>query len=152
MPKPDYDRTVEALPQPHVEVETAPKRMLPGGRNKVERLSAQTRGLAEDMKSWVELRIKLLQAEIQDRIQSKVNESIIKIAPALAAALTGLFALVTIALFLGWWLGHPAWGYLVVTALLALATGGLLARKKRFEAEQKTVTDRSENGAAGRTS
>lgn len=121
--------------------------MLPSGRNKVERLGAQTRALAEDVTSWVELRIKLMQAEIQEKIQSKVNESIIKIAPIVVGALTGLFALVTIALFLGWWLGHPAWGYLIVTALLALVTGGLLARKKRFEREQKTASE-STNGSA----
>lgn len=128
---------MEALPQHSINVEAHPERMLPSGHNKVERIGSQTRGLAEDVKSWVELRVKLMQAEIQEKVQSKINESIIKIAPVIAGALAGLFALVTIALFLGWWLGHPAWGYLIVTVVLLLVTGVLLARKNRYEEKQK---------------
>ncbi len=139
---------MEALPQRPVEGETPSDHLLPGGRNRVARISAQTRGLFEDFTSWVELRMKLLQAEIQDKIQSKVHESVIKVAPFAAAAITGLFGLVTSALFLGWWLGHPAWGFLIVTTILCLVTGALLARKRRFEKEQRSIAASSTNGAA----
>lgn len=127
---------MEALPERRREV-APPDRQLPSGRNKVERISDQTKGLFDDFTSWVELRLKLFQAEIQEKVESKVNETVIKVAPFVAAAIGGFFALVTLALFLGWWLGHPAWGFLCVTLLFALITGVLLARKKRLEKRQE---------------
>ncbi len=137
-----------------LEVEPPSRRLLPSGQNKVERISSQTKGLFSDFSSWLELRLKLFQVELQDKIQAKVNESVIKVAPFAAGAIAGMFALVTIALFIGWWLGHPAWGFLVVTAILLLITGILLAKKKRFEKEKRIEAARehaakSSNGAPG---
>lgn len=126
---------MEALPQRTQEV-APPERQLPSNRNKVERIGDQTKGLFDDFTSWVELRLKLFQAEVQEKVESKVNESVIKIAPFVAAAIGGFFALVTLALFLGWWLGHPAWGFLCVTVLFVILTGALMARKKRLEKQQ----------------
>ncbi len=123
---------MEALPE-HTRQAAQPDRQLPSGRNKVERISEQTKGLFADFTSWVELRLKLFQAEIQEKIESKVNQAVVKIAPFVAGAIAGFFALVTLALFLGWWLGHPAWGFLSVTLLFAVITGALQVRKKRLE-------------------
>ena len=125
---------MEALPQSK---EAPPERRLPSGRNKVERLGEQTKGLFDDFKSWVELRLKLFQAEIQEKVEKKVNAAIIKVAPFVAAAIAGFFAIVTLALFLGWWLGHPAWGFLCVTLMFVLLTGVLLVRKTRLEKSQE---------------
>jgi hypothetical protein len=116
-------------------------RLLKSSQNKVERISAETRGIFGDFSSWVELRLKLFQVEIQERIQTKVNETIIKVAPVAAGAITGFFGLITLALFLGWWLGHPAWGFLIVTVMLALVTGVLLARKKRMDMDKNAHSD-----------
>lgn len=135
---------METLPERSQTVETRPERQLPSGKNKVERLSSQTKGLFDDFTSWVELRLKLFQMEIQEKVQAKVNEAIIKIAPLVVGALAGLFALVTVALFVGWWLGHPAWGFLSVTLLLGLVTGGLFAKKKQLDKEDSQA---SSNGA-----
>ena len=149
---------MEALPEPRT-TPAPPERRLPSGKNKVERISAQTKGLFDDFTTWVELRLKLFQAEVQEKVETKVNEAIIKIAPFVAAAIGGFFALVTLALFLGWWLGHPAWGFLCVTLLFAVITGILLMRKKRLDKEKQDDTDEarsrppsSTNGAAGRIS
>jgi len=149
---------METTPQRHPaikteDMDTPPARLLPSGRNKVERISTQTRGIFGDVSSWVELRLKLFQVEIQERVQEKLNETVIKIAPVAAGAIAGLFALVTLALFVGWWLGHPAWGFLVVTVLLGLITAVLLARKKRFEKDRQfeaatQATVLSSNGAS----
>lgn len=153
-------KDIERLPQrkdgtdAH-EVEASQRRLLPSGQNKVERISSQTKGLFGDFSSWVELRLKLFQIELQEKVQAKVDESVIKIAPIIAGAIAGMFALVTIALFLGWWLGHPAWGFLVVTAILLLITAVLFARKKRLDREKRIEAAReqaaksSSNGAAG---
>ncbi len=125
---------MEALPR---RKEAPPERQLPSGRNKVERISEQTKGLFEDFTSWVELRLKLFQAEVQEKVEKKVNAAIIKISPFVAAAIAGFFALITLALFIGWWLGHPAWGFLCITLIFVLLTAVLLVRKNRLEKNQE---------------
>lgn len=111
--------------------------------NKVRRIGQQTRGLFDDFSSWVELRLRLFQLDVQDRVQKKVDEAFrtaaIKGAPIIVGLLTGLFALVTAALFIGWALGHPAWGFLVVTGLLGLITAGMFARSRRLDRERAEV-------------
>lgn len=142
---------MEAFPErsPTHRGQIPPDRQLPSSKNKVERIGRQTKGLFEDFTQWVELRLRLFQLDVQDKIQKKANEAIIKIAPFVVGALGGLFLLVTAALFIGWWLGHPAWGFLVVTGLLFLVAGVLYARSKRLDAEKDHDVDWSRsNGAA----
>lgn len=117
-------------------------------KNKVQRIGSQTRGLFEDFTSWVELRLRLFQVDVQDRIRKKVDEAIIKAAPVAVGLLGGFFALVTAALFIGWALGHPAWGFLIVTGLLFLTTGALYARSRRLADKREVeITGTSTNGA-----
>lgn len=125
---------MEALPE---RKEARLDRRLPSGRNKVERISEHTKGLFDDFTSWVELRLKLFQAEVQEKVEKKVNAAVIKVAPFVAGAVAGFFALITLALFLGWWLGHPAWGFLCVTLMFVLLSGVLLVRKNRLEKSQE---------------
>lgn len=108
-------------------------------KNKVQRIGGQTRGLFEDFTSWIELRMRLFQLDVQERIQKKVDEAILKAAPVVTGVLAGLFALVTAALFVGWALGHPAWGFLVVTGLLLLITAILHARARRISSRNREV-------------
>lgn len=112
-------------------------------------MGSQTRGLFDDFTSWVELRLRLFQLDVQERIQKKVDEAVIKAAPVVVGVLSGFFALVTAALFIGWALGHPAWGFLVVTGVLLLITGVLFARSRRLRSEGREVdiTASSTNGA-----
>lgn len=97
-----------------------PERQLPSGRNKLTRVTQHTRGLVEDLMSWVELRIQLAQIEVEERIEAKANQLALNAVLGVVAGLAGLFALLTLAFALGAWLGHPAWGFLIVTALLGL--------------------------------
>lgn len=142
---------MEATPQPSTSSPSAGPPAADSGaaKNKVQRIGNQTRGLFEDFTSWVELRLRLFQLEVQERIQKKVDEAIIKVAPVVVGALAGLFALVTAALFVGWALGHPAWGFLVITGLLLLVTGVLFARSRRLSREGRgvDVTASSNNGS-----
>lgn len=107
----------------------------PQGTGKAHRIGRETRGLFEDFTAWVELRLRLAQLDAQGYIRQKIDEVTLRIALAAVAFLSGLFALVTLALFAGWLLGHPAWGFLAVTGLLLSWTGLLYARHRRKAAE-----------------
>ena len=111
---------------------TPVERQLPSGKGIVERMALQSRGLVEDLTEWVELRLKLVQMDVEDRIDARVNRLVVLAAVALVGYLALLFMLVTIALALGAWLGHPAWGFLIVTVVLAVITGVLMILKPRF--------------------
>ena len=101
--------------------EVSPQLRLPSGKNKIERITDHSKGLVDDVKAWVELRLKLTQLEVETKIQAKINQFAMRMAPLIVLALGGLFALVTLALGLGWWLGQPFWGFLIVTVLLVAA-------------------------------
>lgn len=126
--------------------QTPPSRQLPKGKNKVERIGQQAKGIFDDLTQWIELRLRLFQLEIQEKIRAKANEAVIKVSPFLVGALGALFLLVTIALFVGWWLGHPAWGFLIVTGTLFVVAGVLYAKSKRLDAEQHDVDWSRTNG------
>lgn len=98
-------------------------RRLPQHRGKIERITDEVTGLGEDLKEWVELRVALVHTEINERIEYVKAEVKQGVAAGLFAALGALFLLVTLALGLGWWLGHPFWGFLIVTLLLFALAG-----------------------------
>lgn len=106
----------------------------PRGTGKARRIGRETRGLFEDFAAWVELRLRLAQLDVQGYIRQKIDEAALRIALAVAGFLSGLFALVTLALFAGWLFGHPAWGFLSITGLLLLWTGLLYVRHRRAAA------------------
>lgn len=112
-------------------------RQLPSGKNSVERITDQSKGLVDDVKAWVDLRIKLAQVEVEQRIQAKINEVALRIAPIIVGALGGLFLLVTLALGLGWWLGQNFWGFLIVTLLLLLVAAVLRAIGQRQRRQRR---------------
>lgn len=121
-------------------------RQLPSGKRSVERITDQSKGLVDDVKAWVDLRIKLAQVEVEQRIQAKVNELALRIAPIIVGALGGLFLLATLALGLGWWLGQTFWGFLIVTLLLLLVAAVLRVvgqrqrRRRRQEAGDSSTS------------
>ncbi len=100
--------------------------------NKAQRLAQHTQQLVEDLKTWVDLRIELAQVELKERVESKANEIALAITLAVIAFLAALFGLTTMALGLGAWLGHPAWGFLLVTVLLILLAVVLRAARPEF--------------------
>jgi hypothetical protein len=123
-------------------------RQLPSGKNSVQRITDQSKGLVDDLKSWVDLRIKLAQVEVEQRIQAKVNEIALRIAPIIVGALGGLFLLVTLALGLGWWLGQNFWGFLIVTLLLLLVAAVLRAASQRQRRQKNASTGADPAGSS----
>jgi uncharacterized membrane protein YqjE len=104
----------------------------------LERVSERFQSLTEDITEWVDLKIQLAQLEIEERIESRIRGIIMEVVVIALAGITGLFALTTLAFALGAWLGHPAWGFLIVTVLLATSTlivRSVNRRRKRGSAE-----------------
>lgn len=93
---------------------------LPDGRNKVARLADQTRGLVDDLKTWVDLRLKLEQVKFWDEADARVNELTVGVITGVLLALGGLFVLLGFAFLIGWWLGNTFWGFFIVGALMIL--------------------------------
>lgn len=108
------------------------ERRLPEHKGKLARIGDAVTGLGEDLKEWIELRIQIAQTEIQEQVEFRVGQAKQGAAAALFAALGGLFFLLTLAFGIGWWLGHPFWGFLIVTLLLfAAAIACYLALKPK---------------------
>lgn len=103
------------------------ERQLGSGAKGLARLREETQGLVADVREWVELRIELAQLEVEERIDERLNQLLLAAIMALIMLFIAIFLLITIALGLGWWLGHPMWGFLIVTGVLAL-TGGAMYR------------------------
>lgn len=91
-----------------------------GGR--LDRIADQTRGLIEDIKEWIDLKVQLVQIELEERFESLANQILATLLVIVLAATTALFALIAGALAIGNWLGDPLWGFLIVTGVLALVT------------------------------
>lgn len=102
---------------------------LPPHQSKVERIGDHMAALSADLRDWTELRIALVQRKVEgvvgimERLQH-LSEAAKLAVPGIVLLLLGaLFLLVTIALGLGAWLGHPGWGFLIVTLTLILVGG-----------------------------
>lgn len=128
-------------------VKTAPDR-----GNKVERITGHSKQLVEDVKSWVELKIKFTKLEILEQLEEKKDEFVESLEPlkkdAIVGGIAGLFFVVALvflftagALFLGTWLGHPGWGFLVMTGVLLVVAALLFyvrfGRKERAESSEE---------------
>ncbi len=99
-------------------------RQLPAHKGKVGRISDHVTALTDDLKAWVDLRVDLVKAEVEEQIESVKGW----VAVGLVAAIGGLFLLLFLAFFIGWLLGEDAWGFGIVTLLL-FATAGVLYLK-----------------------
>ena len=98
---------------------------------KIRRVSREARGLVEDVKAWVELRMTLTQMDVEDRIDSRINRAVTGALVAAIGLLGLTFMLVAAALALGTLLGHRGWGFLLVGGILAVISLVLMAVKPR---------------------
>ena len=67
-------------------------------RNRVERIADQGKGLVNDVSDWVEVKLKLLQVEIEERIDARVNALAANAIVAALGLLGGVFLLVALAM------------------------------------------------------
>lgn len=99
----------------------------PPGDGKLQRIATHTQGLISDLREWIDLRLDLALMEVEERVDTLRNNLALGITLALLGFFAALFGLTTIALGLGWLLGHPFWGFLIVSGLLILVVVALRA-------------------------
>lgn len=93
---------------------------------KIDRMARQTRELGDAVAEWLELRVALVRAEVEEEVNRRLNEAVRRMIVAAIVGTAGVFVLVTAALALGRWLGHSVWGFAVVSGVL-LAVAFLVA-------------------------
>lgn len=98
---------------------------------KLQRISSDTRGVISDLREWIDLRIDLAVRDVNDQLDDAASQAVLGVVLAVLGFFTGLFMLTTLAIGLGWWLGHMFWGFLIVFVLLAVLSFAVLATLKR---------------------
>lgn len=89
---------------------------------RLERLVGEVRGLVDDVRTWIDLKIKLLEIEVEDRIRDVLNRVAVTVVLAVLAFLALVFILVTTALALGLWWENMLLGFVAVTLVLVVLT------------------------------
>lgn len=92
------------------------------GSSRITRLAGESRALFDDLREWVDLRVQLVQVEIEERIEKAVNEAIALILVAIVGLFALAFLLHGVAIWIGTALGGQQWGYLILAAILAVVT------------------------------
>ena len=123
---------------------------------KLERIAAHTQGLVTDLREWIDLRIDLAILEVEERLDETKNEIALGITLAVFGFFAALFSLTTVALGVGWLLGHPFWGFLAVAVALILVVVGLRVAQPAlvppsnlFEALRSDRADAAKDRASG---
>lgn len=96
---------------------------------KLNRIAGHTQGLVEDLREWIDLRIDLAILEVEEKVDTLRNEVALGLTLAFFGFFAAMFVLTTTALGLGWLLGHPFWGFLIVSVVL-LAVVAALAKAR----------------------
>jgi hypothetical protein len=96
---------------------------------KLGRIAGHTQGLVEDLREWIDLRIDLAILEMEERVDTLRNEVALGITLAFFGFFAAMFVFTTAALGLGWLLGHPFWGFLIVTVLLLMVVAALASAR-----------------------
>ena len=92
---------------------------------KLGRIAGHTQGLVEDLREWMDLRIDLAILEVEEKVDALRNEVALGLTLAFFGFFAALFVFTTTALGLGWLLGHPFWGFLIVSLVLVLIVAAL---------------------------
>ncbi|MCS3648816.1 hypothetical protein GGQ08_000110 [Salinibacter ruber] len=87
---------------------------------KVSRIASHTQGLFADLREWIDLRVDLAILEMEERLDAFKNDLALGLTVAVFAVFAAFFSLTTVALGVGWLLGHPFWGFLAVSVALIL--------------------------------
>ncbi len=107
--------------------ERTPARKPEGG--KLTRIATHTQNLVEDLRDWIDLRLDLAVLELEEKVDQLQNQIALGIVLAILAFFAGLFTLTTVALGVGWLLGHPFFGFLAVSIVLLVTLAALRAAK-----------------------
>lgn len=109
-------------------------------------MTSETRGIVEDLREWTDLKIDLAVREINDSVDDAASQIALGITLAVVAFFTGLFGLTTAALGIGWALGRPFWGFLIVFLVLLVVSGVVAIVTKRHPVVVETQLFRKLRG------
>jgi len=113
---------------------------------KLNRIAGHTQGLVEDLREWIDLRIDLAILEVEEKVDTLRNEVALGLTLAFFGFFAALFVFTTAALGLGWLLGHPFWGFLIVSVVL-LAIVAALAKARPDLVPPSNLYDQIRGGA-----
>ena len=111
--------------------QTSPDHQLPPAGGKLQRIGDHSKSAFAELRTWIDLRLKLAQMEMREELNRMISQLGLTLGAAVFGALTGFFFLITVALLLGLLLGHPVWGFAIVTVVLGLVAGILWAVRGR---------------------
>ena len=115
-----HSTDTHAAPQGAAEGGDARRRT--SGDGPMGRLANESRALFDDLREWVDLRVQLVQVEVEERVERAANEVISLMIVAVMALFAFSFLLHGVAVWIGTALGGTHWGYLIVAAFLTLLT------------------------------
>ena len=81
-------------------------------------VAAESRALWDDLREWVDLRVQLIQIDIEGRIEKALNDMLAALIVVVLVLFALFFLLQAAALWLGQVLGHDQMGYVVVALTL----------------------------------
>ncbi len=93
------------------------------------RIAGHTQGLVEDLREWMDLRLDLALLEVEEKVDELRNEVALGLTLAFFGLFSVFFVLTTVALGVGWLLGHPFWGFLAVSIALVLIVVALYSAR-----------------------
>jgi len=112
----------------------------------MSRLAGESRALFDDLREWVDLRVQLVQVDVEERIEKAANEIIAIVMVAVLGLFALAFLLHGVAIWLGEALGGVQWGYLIVAAVLGLTTLALKSARpdfvRRRSGKEEAATER----------
>lgn len=108
-----------------------------GGGGRFTRMAGESRALFDDLREWVDLRVQLVQVEIEERIEKMVNEAISMVMVVVVGLFALAFLLHGLAIWIGDALGAQQWGYLIMATVLGLITVILKTAKPDFVGGRK---------------
>lgn len=112
--------------------------------SKVGRISQQTKGLVEDVRTWVDLKMQYTQLDLEDRVDRKVNEAAKGAIVASMALIALVFVLLTAAIGLGQLFDNMFYGFLSVTGFIVLVMIITMLIKPRLVTIKFTDRDESD--------
>ncbi|GEM_PF-2885175 len=95
-------------------------------------LIRESKALVSDLTEWVTLKMEHTRLEIEARVNHQINEATNRAVAGTVWLLALLFFSVALALGLGTWLGHAAWGFVIVAFLYAGTGAYIWLRKPRM--------------------
>lgn len=103
-----------------------------GDLGKVSKIVGTAKSVTEELAHIVDLKVKLVQTEAEERINEKVNAAIQKSIGMLLFGLIAFMALIGVALVVGNFLGSSGFGFFAVAGILLIMTLVLRVLKPRW--------------------